>query len=210
MKEKPAKGEGKGERLSEAKKREVLQLLRHYRDWHTAYGGAAELNLESMGQYGPGGMIVAGIAFKGYHLGMLADSFKALEHALTMLKNGGPLKNAGYLVLLAPYLGDPADPSLVNKWRENPKDCRTGWHDLAVEELAHYLRNTDLYVPWSSRMQTRKPETVKQMNDEFYALYEKLRNDGERKTKAVETAAEWCDYGLSRAWEIVKLREGGE
>ena len=192
----------------EAKKREVLQLLCHYRDWHTAYGGAAELNLESMGQYGPAGMIVAGIAFDGYHLSMLEDSFKALDHALTLLKTGGPLKNAAYLVLLAPYLGDPADPSLVNKWRKNSNDCRTEWHDLAVEELAHYLRKADLYVPWSSRMQTRKPASVKQMNDEFYALYGKLRDERMGKTKAVETAAEMCGYGLSRAWEIVKLREG--
>jgi hypothetical protein len=56
-------------------------------------------------------------------------------------------------------------------------------------------------------MQTRKPETVKQMNDEFYSLYEKLIGEGEGKTRAVRTAAEWCDYGLTRAWEIVKLRE---
>ncbi len=192
---------------SEAKRREVLQLLRHYRDWHTAYGGAAELNLESMGQFGPAGMILAGTAFDREGWSLLKESFDALERALTKLKEGGPLKTAAYLVLLAPYLGDPGDPSLVDEWRKNPTDCRPEWHDLAVKELAFYLRNVDLYVPRTSRMQTRKPATVKQMNDEFYVLYRKLRDDGESKTKAVKTAADWCDYGLTRAWEIVKLRE---
>jgi hypothetical protein len=32
----------------EAKKREVQQLLKDYRAYHTPYGGARELNLESM------------------------------------------------------------------------------------------------------------------------------------------------------------------
>jgi hypothetical protein len=185
-------------------------LLRFYRDWHTAYGGAAELNLESMGQFGPAGMIVAGMAFDKEGWSYLKESFDALERALTRLKEGGPLKNAAYLVLLAPYLGDPADPSLVDKWRENPKDCRTEWHDLAVKELAFYLRNADLYVPRSSRMQTRKPSSVEQMNNEFYSLYLKLREEGETKRKAIQTAADWCDYGESRAYEIVQVREGGE
>lgn len=191
-----------------AKQREVLQLIRHYRDWHTAYGGAALLNLESMGQFGPAGMIVAGMAFDDKGLGLLRDSFEALEHALTLLKNGDSIGRAAYFVLLAPYLGDPGDPSLVDKWRKDPKDRRTEWHDLAIAELARYLRNTDLYVPWTSRMQTRKPASVKQMNDEFYALYLKLRQEGAKQTRAVETAAEWCDYGLTRAFEIVKLRSG--
>jgi len=196
--------------LSEAKRREVLQLLRHYRDWYTAYGGARELNLESMGQYGPAGMIVAGTAFRGYHVEMLRESFEALDHALSLLQNAGPLENAAYLVLLAPYLGDPADSSLVNEWRKSPNDERPGWHDFGIGRLAYYLRNTDLYVPWSSRMQTRKPETVKQMNDEFYSLYAKLIKEGETKRKAIQTAAEWCDYSEQRGYEIVRVREGGE
>jgi hypothetical protein len=33
----------------EAKKREVQQLLKDYRAYHTPYGGARELNLEPMG-----------------------------------------------------------------------------------------------------------------------------------------------------------------
>jgi hypothetical protein len=113
-------------------------------------------------------------------------------------------------VLLAPYLGDPGDPSLVEKWQKNPKDRRTEWHDLAIAELARYLRNTDLYVPWTSRMQTRRPANVKQMNDEFHALYLKLREDGETKRKAIQTAAEWCDYSEQRGYEIVRVRAGGE
>lgn len=49
-----------------------------------------------------------------------------------------------------------------------------------------------------------------QMNDEFYSLYQKLRGEGAGRRKAMQTAAEWCDYSESRGYEIVRLREGGE
>lgn len=49
---------------------------------------------------------------------------------------------------------------------------------------------------------------MEKRNDEFCALDGKLRDERMGKTKAVETAAEMCGYGSSRAWEIVKLREG--
>lgn len=209
---------------------EVLQLLRYYRDWHTAYGGASELNLESLGQYGPAGMIVAGMLFSRRTnadrraWAMFRDSFDLLEKALRVLKGED---FGAWMGLLVPYLGDPADIALVDDWREKARDewkkTKTGWvqtkrgyisaqrflekHDRAITTLAGYLKDHDLYVPRPGRMSTRKPETVEQMNDEFYALYEKLRKDGEGKTKAVRTAAEWCGYGERRGWDIVKLRE---
>jgi hypothetical protein len=44
------------------------------------------------------------------------------------------------------------------------------------------------------------------MNDEFYSLYRTFRD--EKMTNAVETVAEMCSYGSTRAWEIVGIREG--
>lgn len=74
--------------------------------------------------------------------------------------------------------------------------------------LADYLAATDLYVVFPKRMTSREEGQVERRNDEFFALYLKLREEKMGKTKAVETAAEMCGYGATRAWEIIKLREG--
>jgi hypothetical protein len=66
--------------------------------------------------------VLPGLYRQDFRQSQLAESFEAIEGALTSRKSGGPLKNAAYLVLLAPYLGDPADPSMVGGWRKNQKD----------------------------------------------------------------------------------------
>lgn len=187
-----------------AKQREVVQLLRFYGDWHGPYGGAGVPNLESLGQFGPAGMIFAGMAFDEKCWSLLEESYRDLEHALVLLKRD---HFEAWLLLKRPYTGDPGDPRIVEEWREK-RPSLMRWHDYATGKLAGYLRFVDLYVPWSSRKQTCKPRTIKEMNDAFIEDYQKLRGDGLSKTKAIQTAAEWNDYGLTRAWEIVKLREG--
>ncbi len=246
----------------EAKRREVVQLLRDYRSWWTPYGGAAPtdgtMNLEEQGSYGPAGLIQAGQAFEKKGRRLYAESYGALERALERLKAE---HFESWLVLLAPYLGDPGDPALVTRWREkhraweaeregirkerrsweerrdkirkkgtartqewgeeNPEPERVGeWekghpepqlihrHDEAVGRLAEYLATTDLYVVFPRRMTSREETEVQRRNDEFFALYQKFRDEKMGKTKAVETAAEMCGYGATRAWEIVGLREG--
>jgi hypothetical protein len=56
----------------------------------------------------------------------------------------------------------------------------------------------DLHVVFPKSMLSREEGQVKKHNDEFYALYRKLREDRIGKTKAVETTAEMCGYGRSR------------
>jgi hypothetical protein len=187
---------------SEGRKREVIQLLKDYRDWHTAFGGASELNLGSMGQYGPAGMIFKGMAFDPKQRGMLEESFDLLEKALTLLKGE---HFEAWLLLHGPYTGDPA---IVDMWRKK-RPGLAQWHDLAIEQLATYLKNQDLFVAWPAHMTSRKDTYVKDRNDEFYALYQKLRREGDTKRKAIHTAAEWCEYSEIRGYEIVRLRETG-
>ena len=157
--------------------------------------------------FGPAGYVETGMAFGDEAKTLLKESYVALDQALIMLQNGTPLQRAGYLLLLSPYLGDPADPSLVTKWRDNPSDCRTEWHDRTIDEIAEILRAVDLYVAWPKRMQSLKPRDVEKLNTEFYTTYRKLLDEGYKKTPAVEKAATLTDYGLTRAWEIVKHRE---
>jgi hypothetical protein len=192
-----------GRLASEGRKREVVQLLKDYQDWHAAFGGAGEINLQALGQYGPAGMIFKGMAFDPKQRGMLEESFDLLEKALTLLKGE---HFEVWLLLHGPYIGDPGDPALVEQWREK-RPGLVEWHDFAIEKLATYLKDQDLYVAWPARMATRREKHVERMNDEFYSLYQKLIKEGERKTKVVQTAAEWCGYGPTRAWEIVRIRE---
>jgi hypothetical protein len=55
---------------SESKKREVLQLLRDYRAWHTPHGGAMPLDETGVADasYGPAGLIEAGQGAAGEDL----------------------------------------------------------------------------------------------------------------------------------------------
>lgn len=174
----------------------------------------------AMDQFGPAGIIIEGMVYEKKYYHRLRTSYEFLELALKLLK----LEHFElWMSLLEPYLGDPADPSVVEDWKEKSRDVwqgkklvRRGYvsarlflerEEKAVEKLAYYLRHKELFVLQPRRMTTRKPANVAERNDEFYALYKSLRADGFGKTKAVRDAAEMCEYGLTRAWDIVKLRE---
>ena len=163
-------------------------------------------SMQSLGQYGPAGMIVEGMVFETKNWAWQKSTFEWLDHALTLLKRE---HFEAYLVLLSPYLGDPGDHTIVDGWRKK-RPGLAKWHDYAVKKLAKYLRHKNLCVPKVNRMTTRKPENVAERNDELYSLYLKIREEGEGKTRAVKDAAAMCDYGLTRAWEIVQLREGAK
>lgn len=103
--------------------REVVQLLKDYRSWHTPYGGASPtdstLNLEAAGSYGPAGLIVPGQAFDKEGRRMYGASYEALDRALDELLDEDL---DAYLVLIEPYLGDPADASIVERWRKSLRE----------------------------------------------------------------------------------------
>ena len=105
-----------------AKEREVVQLLKDYRTWHSPFGGAAPsdstLNLEEQGSYGPAGLIQAGQVFDKTDRKLLRESFEHLEHAITLLREE---YSQAWVLLLGPYLGDPGDPAIVDGWRPRPR-----------------------------------------------------------------------------------------
>ena len=190
------------------RERQVLQLLRDYRSWHTAYGGSLppeDSHIRSA-SYGSAAYIPTGAYFEQKDIPRLEVSFSKLRLALKMLYSSGYVGKRAYLVLLHPYLSDPADPGVVTRWRQ----VRPGlakWHDFAIRKLATYLAGHDLYVVFPSRMTSNEEKRIEQRNDELFGLYERLRGEGIRKTEAVNQAALLCGYGKTRAWEIVGIRE---
>jgi hypothetical protein len=183
---------GKRSEESEAKQREVLQLLRDYRAWHSAYGGAISLD-EAANMtdttYGPAGMVTTGAEFEPHDRKLLAESYEHLRHALTLLQNDGPLGMAAWSVLLTPYLGDPADPSIVAEWRKKRPNLAE-WHDRAVSQLAWYLRKVDLHYVPPKIMSEQEEAAVEKQNASMYAVFQRLRVSGLKEDAALEQTAE--------------------
>ncbi len=174
--------------------------------------------------YGPAGHHEAGSSYPKKYRPGLATSYAYLEHALKLLKG---YDFEAWMSLVTPYLGDPADPSVVADWREKARDIydpsgkltRRGYlsarlfverHDRAIEKLSCYLANVDLRVLWPARMTNREREQVKRRNDELYEWYAEYRSSGMSRGKAIEKAGKTCGYSRRRAYEIVDLREPPE
>ncbi len=114
--------------------------------------------------------------------------------------------------LVTPYLGDPGDPSVVFDWRRKAPRLESARlfaerHDRAVETLAGYLKDHDLFVLFPKRMTSLEEKNIERRNDELYSLYRLPREGEKRKNPAVEDAAATCGYGKTRAWEIVGASE---
>lgn len=198
---------------SESKKREVLQLLRDYRTFHSAFGSARSWDDQHVAQaaYGPAGIILAGAEYRDYtrdEVERLAKSYDHLEDALTYLKGDGPLGVTAYTVLLRPYLGAEPDPSVVERWRTT-KPLTAEWHDLAVGQLAHYLRHKKLYPIEPKRLSESEEKSIENKNAEIYANFQRLRNSGLSERAAAEQAGEEAKPAVSREYveRLIEFRD---
>lgn len=156
--------------------------------------------------YGPAGYIASGVEFTKRQRDSLAASYRKLEHALTLLRGEGAEGMSCYLVLLAPYLGDPGDPALVVVWRDK-KPRLLEWHDLAIEKLARYLRGTDLFVIFPHAMSDAEERRGEAQNAEIHAVYQRHRNAGLRRDDAVEVTASQCWVATDHVERVIEFRK---
>lgn len=100
-----------------ATRNDVLRLLKDYRAFQTAFGGARPLDETHIQQasYGPAGLITTGAEFKPGDIQGLEESYRYLRAALMVLR-AKHFQEWGALV--EPYLSDVADASLVEDWRK--------------------------------------------------------------------------------------------
>jgi hypothetical protein len=100
-----------------ATRSDVLQLLKDYRTFATAFGGARPLDetYVSQASYGPAGLILAGAEFKAGDIASLEESYFYLNIALHLLRREH-FQEWG--ALIEPYLSDIADSSVVEDWRK--------------------------------------------------------------------------------------------
>jgi hypothetical protein len=190
-----------------AKERQVLQLLKDYRSWHTAFGGSLTPEDSHMrsAAYGPAALIEQGAYWPKRWRAAARTTYEKLEHALTLLQHDGTLGMSCWLVLHSYYLGADADPSEVERLGKlRPNLIK--WRDLAVKKTAEKLAGHDLFVIMPSRMTSNMAKQIEQRNDEAHQLYTQLRSEGHKKTDAVKTTAVLVGYSERRIWEIVKTR----
>jgi hypothetical protein len=166
----------------------------------------AEESYLASAAYGSAAFIEAGAYWPPEVREAARETYDLLEHALTLLEHEGIVGRSCWLVLLSPYLSDPADPSLVARWRKE-KPRLADWHDLAIRKLAGYLAAQNLFVMFPSRMTSGEERQIERRNAELYTVYQEMRAEGRRKSEAVELAAEFCGYSVRRAWDIVGARE---
>lgn len=184
-----------------SKQRDVLQLLKDYRAWHTPYGGAISPD-ESEGvaetSYGPAGYIEAGMAFEKHGRSLLAESMALLDEALGRLARENFVR---WYVLREPYLDDAADSSLVDHWRawapqSDTCAAKLGLHDKAIATLAEYLEDVDLYPVYPKLMSEKERHDMARQNAEAYAIYQRVRVAGNSERKSAEMTAD----ALGPAW----------
>ncbi len=104
-----------------ASESDILQLLKDYRSFHAAYGGAMPLDETYVSQatYGPGGLITTGVGFEKRDIEPLRKSYRTLNAALRILRREH-FQEWG--ALIEPYLSDVADHSVVADWRTKIAD----------------------------------------------------------------------------------------
>lgn len=203
-----------------SKQDEVLGLLIDYAAFRAAFGGALPLDESHLqsASYGPAGYIETGTEFhKEGNVALLKQSFGFLNIALKILYHKHPEL---FESLIEPYFADPADPGLIGHWRrliaamdkENdlrrrakpPKPLVVALkepadflerHDKAIEQLAAYLANVDLYYIPVSQLSESEAKADEHREQQIYASYQRYRTAGNRSEHAVEMTA--AEFGTS-------------
>jgi hypothetical protein len=134
----------------------------------------------------------------------LRKSYEKLGHALTMIKQED---FRAWMALVTPYLGDPGDPSVVAEHRAKAEEgffsarLFVDRHERAIRLLAMFLEKERLHVVFPKRMTRREETQVERRNDELYATYRRLREDGMKRGKAMAPAVAQL-AGASVFWAV--------
>lgn len=209
---------GGGSALSnEAKRRDVLELLRGYRAYHAIYGSAMALEDSHLrsADYGPSGLIRTGAMYydeDGVNLTLLAESYGHLDRALEQARESPDDRVfSAWILLKSPFTGDPGDPSLYEKWkRTHPQTAQEV--DILVSWLARKMPD-DLYVVFPRLMSEVEDKKIENQNAEINAIFHRIRATGKTERVAAEQTAAFFsqekDVPLSvdRVEKIIEFRD---
>lgn len=98
--------------------------------------------------------------------------------------------------------------SRVHKWLLTHHKPQTAeWHDLAVGQLAHYLRETKLYPIEPKRLSESEDKSIENKNAEMYADFQRLRASGKGEREAAAEAAKVQDVSVEYVLGLLEFRD---
>src|ERR671912_569705 len=136
------------------KEREVIQLLKDYNLKYPS-GGQGVVNFEAMSSTYGSGWPLNGESLKRMGNGLVAETYKYLDYALTILKG---IDYPAFSAISHFYLVEEASPNDLEWYRG-----KTGTeqfiedHDRGIKRIAEFLVNRDLYVRWPEKHVRRVP-----------------------------------------------------
>lgn len=188
--------------MKSAKEREIIQLLQDYNLKYPS-GGQGIVNFEVKdAAYGSDWPLNAE-SIKRLGTGLVADSYRNLDYALTILKG---IDYFAYHALACVYLVEEAAPNDLEYYRKKgSNDPLIQDHDRGVRRLAEFLQNRDLYVRWPERHIKRAPTTA-ETHAEAHRIAGELQAEGQRKTEAVRNTATLTGLSIPTIWRILAAR----
>lgn len=171
--------------------------------------------------YGPAGLITTGSGFEKRDIEPLRDSFRKLNAALRILRRDHMQLWASLVEPYLSDPADPGvvadwrakldalDKENAQIRKENAYRAKKGRpakpekvalvyarlqlerHDEAVQKLADYLRDVDLWVVNPKLMSESEEAAAENQNAEIYAVFQRLRVKGLREWDAVVQTAEY-------------------
>lgn len=185
------------------KKKEIVILLRDYLNFLPS--GNQEAYVSTDGTMGESDMPLTKEMFARMNRNTLVgDTYYLLDWALRLLREDHP---SLYHNLYYTYLVDGVGHSDIEFMRKKSTYLLSvARHDIAIEYLAEYLSDSNLYVRRPEKMTTavHKNEDMKSKHEELVALYVRYREDGIKHYQALKNAAFKCEYNVDHARTIIK------
>lgn len=142
---------------------------------------------------------------------LVGETYEFLDDALRRLDREHPRL---YSALVQLYLHDGSGHRDVDDLRikaNGRTDNSIGQlvirHDAAIDILAEYLADTDLYVRWPQKAPGPRPgQNMNERHNALFAVFLRYIEDGVSYRQSVRNAALKCEYSVRHAERIIKPR----
>lgn len=188
--------------MKSAKEREIVQLLQDYNLKYPS-GGQGIVNFEVKDAAFGSDWPLNGESIKRMGTGLVAESYRNLDLALTVLKG---IDYPAYHAIACVYLVEEAAPNDLEFFRKkgtNPTLIAA--HDRGLTRLGELLKNRDLYVRWPER-HIKKAPTIAETHAEAYRIVNQFISEGQKKTEAVRNSATLTGLSVPTIWRVMANR----
>lgn len=191
----------------EVKKKEITILLQDYLNFLPSGSQEAYVPAGDSGEEGSGMPLTTEMFARMNPNSLVGSTYKLLDKALAILKYREPhLYHSIYYIYLVDGTGH-SDIEFMRHRKTYLMDIAK--HDLAIDYLAEYLIDSDLFVrrPEKSVPIKSRREDMEDKHAELVSVYVRYREEGLKHFQAIKNAALKCDYHVEHARKIIKNKE---